>query len=97
MSDRIDGPVDPVKSTGSAALAHSAVAESEILELSGGDDAVLSPRERGDLGVNRVNVTKRNQWFRNVAFTGRGTSVAAASASLNAEMSRWAPASRRER
>ncbi|GIK77821.1 MAG: hypothetical protein BroJett022_15110 [Actinomycetes bacterium] len=88
VPDRIYPAMDAVKPPGGAALADRAATETQILELGGGDDAVLLPRDLGNLGVTRVNVTKRNQGFRNVAFTGHGAIVAPAGAPLNAEMCR---------
>ena len=48
---------------------------------------MLAGGEGRDLGVDWVNVTNRNQWFRNVAFTGHGPSVATRTSPLNARMS----------
>ena len=97
VADGIDTPMDSVQATGGAALADCAVSEAKSLKLRGGDDAVLVGSEGRDLGVDWVNVMNRNQWFRNVAFTGHGSSVAARASPLNARMWRIAAASWRKR
>jgi len=97
MADGIDTPMDAVEATGGAALPDGAISEAESLKLSGGDNAVLATSEGRDLGVDRVNVTNRNQWFRNVAFTGHRASVAARTSPLNARKSRIATDPSRKR
>jgi len=86
VADGVDRAVEAVKATGGAALAHRTVAETQRLELRGGNDAVLGARQLRDLGIDRLSATKRNQGFRNVAFAGHAPIVAGAGTSLNARM-----------
>jgi hypothetical protein len=54
VPDRVDAPVNAVQPAGRYAPANGGLGQAGGAELSGGDDPILLPGERGHQGIRRV-------------------------------------------